>query len=256
MMVPEGETRTALVTVNPASVASQIKLTSREPHIANLSPPGPLTLSTSPETFTVKGVSSGSISTEIIANKADPLGKLAISVKPNVTKTVELFAIKEANTGLGPQNVPNPAALEDYLNRVWGKQANVFFSVNPVETRTIHYDLDNDGKLNNVFLLGSSCLSGSEIGEICSVAGSVSADFRIYYVRGVTVPAASSDRPSSTAFVGDLHSASSVNVTAHEIGHLLGIAGHSSDPEDLMFATAQATNPCRLRESDWDTANH
>ena len=48
------------------------------------------------------------------------------------------------NTNLVPVNAPTAAALQTYLNTVWGKQANVTFTVTRTDF-TVNYDLNRDG---------------------------------------------------------------------------------------------------------------
>jgi hypothetical protein len=43
------------------------------------------------------------------------------------------------------------------------------------------------------------------------------------------------------------------SVAAHEFGHALGIAGHSKDPEDMMFATYTTDVPLKITQSDLNT---
>jgi hypothetical protein len=43
------------------------------------------------------------------------------------------------------------------------------------------------------------------------------------------------------------------SVAAHEFGHALGIAGHSTDPEDMMFATYITDVPLQITQNDLNT---
>ena len=58
------------------------------------------------------------------------------------------------------------------------------------------------------------------------------------------------------SFIGDAHSDTTNFVTAHEIGHLLGL---SDDPDDtaLMFGQAQQNHPnrCFVNQRSWRGAN-
>jgi hypothetical protein len=43
------------------------------------------------------------------------------------------------------------------------------------------------------------------------------------------------------------------SIAAHEFGHALGIAGHSKDPEDMMFATYATNVPLKITQSYLNT---
>jgi len=53
------------------------------------------------------------------------------------------------------------------------------------------------------------------------------------------------------------------NVTAHEIGHVMGMeritndnsTGHSNADDALMFRSNRGTKPCKLTKDEWDTVN-
>jgi hypothetical protein len=77
-----------------------------------------------------------------------------------------------------PVNTPTAAALQQYLNDVFGKQVNVFFTV----TRTDHvlnFDLNRNGTLN---MSGHDALSEEEM-VLDSQARNPAATFNIYYVK-------------------------------------------------------------------------
>ena len=47
------------------------------------------------------------------------------------------------------------------------------------------------------------------------------------------------------------------NVTAHEFGHGLGAHDvlNSKRNNELMYATEQGNNPCRIRQTEWNDMN-
>ncbi len=43
------------------------------------------------------------------------------------------------------------------------------------------------------------------------------------------------------------------SISAHEFGHALGIAGHSSNPNDMMYPTFVSNRPLQVTEQDFNT---
>lgn len=144
---------------------------------------------------------------------------------------------------LAPHDVPTAAAVEQYLNRAYGVQANLYFSV----TRTdfdVDYDKNGNGLLEFTVIPNTSYTDEEQ--AIKDVASSASADFNIYFVlnsvghatvNGVDYPdspvgwALSKKRiayingynrtlPGHPNFIFQCLPEKSV---AHEIGHLLGL---------------------------------
>ncbi|MBU1858227.1 MAG: hypothetical protein KKC28_14715 [Verrucomicrobia bacterium] len=151
------------------------------------------------------------------------------------------------NQNLIPTNVPSASQLEDYLNNTtWGKQANVYFTVTSSNT-TVNYDINRDG--------GCADSPLTEIEIIDTAAKDATADFNIYYVKTMEVPNATTRIALGYSWIGDSHENSTVNITAHETGHLLSIEGESSNIEDLMLSYSSSANPSRVIKSDWDKVN-
>ena len=153
----------------------------------------------------------------------------------------------EANsTNISPVNVPSAAALQAYLNSVWGKQSNVYFVVTRTDA-TVNYDVNRNGKCADSPL--------TEIERIDTAAKDTTSDFNIYYVNAMEVPNASTIYSRGYTWIGDSHQNSNVNITAHEIGHLLGRSGESNNIEDVMLSYSSSTNPYRVIKVDWDAVN-
>lgn len=155
---------------------------------------------------------------------------------------------------LVPLNVPSSSTLQDYLNNTtWGKQANIHFSVSRYDS-AINYDLNRDANLADPWLLSATW---AEINVITSTAQVSSVDYNIYYVKNYEYPVALSDPQRGEAWIGDLHSGSTVYVSAHEIGHLLGRVGHFGARVgiELMGNTDSAASPCQIIKTDWDYVN-
>jgi hypothetical protein len=158
---------------------------------------------------------------------------------------------------LPPANCPSEAELAAYLNEVWGKQANVWFSVTRSDC-TVNYDLDRSGTL--AYPVPPVPIERAlEAEAISSAAKDGTVHYNIYYTRpvddenGVVVAFTRSGRPET--WLGGEGTASILHTSAHEVGHLLERAGHSTDPLDLMFPTGQETDPRRVLKDDWDMVN-
>lgn len=154
---------------------------------------------------------------------------------------------------LVPTRIPTAASLQAELNRIWGLQANVFFTV----TRTdfvVNYDLDRSRLLADPDpLLGSG--TAVEINAISSKAQAPGI-FNVYFVNRMEVPKAFTIIGRGETWAGDAHPESSENLIAHEVGHLLGIppSGESANPADVMSAGIFG-DPCEVRRRDWQTVN-
>lgn len=157
------------------------------------------------------------------------------------------------NTNLVPTNVPTAAALQAYLNNTaWGKQANVHFTVTRSDI-TVNYDGDRNDQLKLADANGSS----SEISTLLQATSGAGGDYKIFYVNWLhsSTSSAMAYPAINVAFVGDTHENSTENITAHEVGHLIGRFQHSNDTADLMYEDGMPANPARIRKGDWDDVN-
>ena len=145
--------------------------------------------------------------------------KVAVDILPKRTNvTVALYAITATGEPTtAPTNLPTSASLQSYLNSVYGQQANVYFTVWPLITNSVAYDSNMNGKLD------------MDLGEFVTITNNVNtnATIIIYYIHTVAVGGnpggAATLRFTPYTFVSDTHSNSVENITAHEIGHHLGI---------------------------------
>jgi hypothetical protein len=55
-------------------------------------------------------------------------------------------------------------------------------------------------------------------------------------------------------FISDSRPNTTENITAHEIGHSLGLSDVAT-ATSLMYLLSDAGNPCLLSKSEWDTSN-
>jgi hypothetical protein len=155
-------------------------------------------------------------------------------------------------TNLAPTAVPTAASLQTFLNAVWGRQANIFFTVTRTDA-VLNYDLNRDGQLADP----PDFVSFDEVDVLRTGAADAGADYNVYYVRVYSHPFAFADEGRHEAWVGDAKNGTTDYVTAHEVGHLLGRVTpvHSNDPLDLMFRGDDGTSPCEVRRTDWNMVN-
>ncbi|MFC1679397.1 hypothetical protein ACFL2T_04230 [Elusimicrobiota bacterium] len=165
-------------------------------------------------------------------------------------------------SSIPPSRAPTASQVRTGLDGLWGPQANIFFTVerNAVE---VNYDvLDRDGKLRAPIL--GDVQSQLEVAKISLAAKTETADINIYYVKGFTTEKDNGiaifieGEQKGEIWIDDSHINSTVNITAHEVGHILGNltdAEHSGDSADLMFGSERAEDPCRIRRFDWHRAH-
>ena len=165
-------------------------------------------------------------------------------------------------SNLTPIDVPTAAALECHLNNVaWGRQANIYFTVTR-QDHIINYDLDRNNLLNDPYQFPSGIYKvpedWAEIDQITLTAKYSGADYNVYYVKGYEYPVALSVSSRDEAWVGDQKSGTVAYITAHEVGHLLGVPGSHVGRithMDLMGPYDSPGSPCRIRKIDWDDVN-
>jgi hypothetical protein len=179
-----------------------------------------------------------------------------LAIKTNVI--VAIWAVTaQGEPSTTPTNAPAQAALQSYLNSVFGKQANVFFNVLPLVSTNVNYDLNGNGELDWQ-TTGYSAEMSAIVGTIYN-AGAIN----VYYVKALNGPIDAGGITvlgTQTSFIQDSNMNSNVNVTAHELGHALGIGydvGSTApgDPDRLMWCCETGNNPCRLIRSEWRTIN-
>jgi len=146
--------------------------------------------------------------------------------------------------------VPSASELENYLSdTVWGRQANVYFTVTRTDT-TMNYDLDRNCKL--AFPTNSM----AECDAISAAAKNSSTDFNIYYVAAVDQAIGWTINAYGETWTAANGANSPVNHTAHEVGHLLGIINYeSTNSLDVMLSYGDPSNPYRVIRHDWNIVN-
>jgi hypothetical protein len=306
LLVGEGHDNTVKVSLSHIP-SGDVEFVSADTTIATVSPSQATGATT---TLTIHGVNAG------VVTGADPVAtsnlpilitarritnpaiatSLRVVVKPEVRKTVEIFSARETDGTLVPGNVPTAGAFMAYLNAdTWGKQANVFFTVNEPVDMPVHYDLlpaaqsghpQGDGLLNDFHATNAPFTEAQALvlGAVARMQqlnrGSIGPDHLIsLYVQRIGPPAACTSTPqhpcktevdgltvqsSSLAMTqapasfpaGEIHN-SRVNVSAHELGHAMGADDLMgvANQKYLMFDTEDGLNQCRIKRDDWIHAN-
>jgi len=80
-------------------------------------------------------------------------------------------------------------------------------------------------------------------------------DYNIFYVKNLEIPQATTVISMKLTWIQDNHANATENVSAHEVGHLLGISYESNNSDDVMYNTGVASNPTSIKRQDWRTVN-
>ena len=268
LSVPQGGTNTLSVIIDPTNVVGQIVLRMTNTVTASVSPSS---TANATQSVSIVSLTGGGI----ITNEFTVLGygaqntytttcsQVAVDILPKKTnQTVAIYKVVAATmTNNPPVEAPTQAELKDYLDQVYGKQANVYMNVLTQTTVTVNYDLNSDTYLNWT----SPDLSPEE----SAITGAVytAGAINVYYVHAMTGPVILAGAITHVApqviFVQDfLNLNSNVNVTAHEIGHALGLVHPNNPgqlvtgkPDRLMWLGEDGSNPCRLIRSEWQKVN-
>ncbi len=163
------------------------------------------------------------------------------------------------NTDVVSTDYPT-ATIEQYLNDVTYNQAVVEWVVTRLPDQTIHFDLDQDGKLD----MNGPFLSSVEANTLATQAGDTSYDKNIFLVdnwnRNSFGRMGFNQRYGFVQTAKHTGGQSVENTLAHELGHGVGLCHPDSancindpDVENLMHSVE--TNPFELRKAQWDQLN-
>jgi hypothetical protein len=118
-------------------------------------------------------------------------------------------------------------------------------------------DFDVDEEDYQLDASTSSLELGPELKALTDAVRDLTAGINIYYIHdikglidtGVTV------LPDNLIFIQDGHSLSTETLTAHEIGHVLGLDDVNDETRLMHFEGSAAGNNCFLNKPEWDTSN-
>ena len=260
LMAPKGSNNTAQLEIQPPDAVGLVELSSSDNTLATVAPTMP---AATPQRVTVQGVAKGEPEIRAkLMETGETIALLKVSVKEQQVKLVVIHAITEQQPEFGPRRAPSASDLENYLNdTIWGKQANVYFIVVRTDF-TIPYDMNANG-ICEVGNPAANQLSDEEI-AIIQGAADTNAAINVYFVQnygvaGLQVNAATAAVGSAIGaqtFIQDGHVNSTLNITAHEVGHGLGLSPYESgDIKDVMYGVSDVSDPCRVIKHDWDIVN-
>jgi hypothetical protein len=279
LMVPLSGTNTVKVKIRGSY--DDVNFVSSDATVATVSPSAP---SGDVTTLTITGVNAGTnpilVNAQSITDPSKNYAQLYVVVKPRLTKQLDMFSITESAENLVP-NPPTPTSVQDMLNQTFGNQANVWFTVQPIVSLSVHYDLQPaghpDGKLNDTahnndtteklpIILAISANKPSAVS-----LNEPAAAFINQFGPPYTDPKAQTVVDGVTLLGGFLSyiqntPATIANsrpwVTSHEVGHGQGIDHNvnvSKNPLNyLMHAGAPDPtnlNPCRILRQNWSIIN-
>ncbi len=265
LSVPQNGSNTLTCITHATNVINQIIFKTANTNLATVTPAQATAMT---QTVSVAGIATGSaISSTVFSvlgygaqnSWTVTCARADVDILPKRTNvTVGIYRVIEASmTNNPPINVPTQSELKSYLDDVYGKQANVFFNVLPLTNVIVSYDANSNGALD---------WSTNFVGEPFIIFSFARTNgLNVYYVNalsnatktvlGITYPT------FQATFIQDFHTNSSVNLTAHEIGHALanlrdvGTNNVPGDPDRLMLWEERGDNPCRLIRSEWRDAN-
>jgi hypothetical protein len=170
------------------------------------------------------------------------------------------------NTDTPASNPPGISAIQDYLNTRWGRQANIFFTVDPnIQEIDVNYDLDRDGKVKTPTNRGTANTEEIDAMKQTQTANTINMYWAGLDFNDLTILGIGQSNHSWFAKNTLLDQPRALYTIAHEIGHSLGRNGHTSEDasaleyqRDLMYAyylDPPTFNQCRIRREDWDLVN-
>jgi hypothetical protein len=267
LSVPNNGTNTVTADIFPTNLYGQVTFETGDSFISV----SPTQATSATQLLQVSGTTTGTniASSYFLAvgngaqDSDHPVGAIAdVDVLPKKTNVFVFLYRAIATSNSPPTNVPSESDLKAYLDGLYGKQANVYMTVAYIGSLTNNYDLNGNGALD----WSTNSLTAEQIAIMNAfyVTGAIN----VYYVNALTnsqgrVAEGITFASLQTCFIQDAHTNTSVNITAHEIGHALGILAHpndpgrplTGDPDRLMWAYDTGGNPCRLIRSEWQTVN-
>lgn len=213
-----------------------------------------------------------------IADPTYSYGEMKAVVKPRIDGNVTEYKAVDPVNNLIPATVPTATSLQNYLNNVtWGKQANVFFTVDPSSpvTLSVHWDILPAPNGNGFMDDFQTNLAGSAetatifqaIFPLAPFTGNDKQHTAAIYINQFKsndnrVLEGLTGNSSHISFISGFQATdanSRENISAHEIGHGMGAQDidvkTSKDKIGLMWPSNAVTNACEIRDREWRIVN-
>ena len=249
LMVPmEGSNRIKVkIAGAPADLLAKMKFVAEPAGKLTIAPEVP---TTAEQELTLSGTAAAlgvKVKLEINGMKVD---LFEADVLKKRMENLVLHAVVDSNTGEAVA-APQAAQMKTYLNRVMGRQSNVFFDNVWLLNEAADYDSNGSGTLDNQ----------AELQNLATKLAPARANALDVYVVKKLNPGNNGMAFAQVgiAVVDEVPEKCDLQfVIAHEIGHLLGRAGH---PEGAAFAkylmsSAQFSEcGCTIGKTDWRLIN-
>jgi hypothetical protein len=214
----------------------------------------------SPQPLQVTGLSPGETMIQASVGSQNTSCSLNVAVFDTSTVNVAVHIITPARRPNQPaKGCPSPTpnttqkALNAALNNIWD-QAAIRFNITKFEQRTLDFDFNGDCKLN----IPASGPANELTALLKGLPDLNPAEVNIFYVHALDVEgrslAGATIPKLKISIIQDAHPDTTERLTAHEIGHSLGLED-VDDSTRLMFGESRATNPCILIKPEWVTTN-
>jgi hypothetical protein len=228
--------------------------------------PGP---PANPTTLTINGGATPTLArVKVYDANGNRQATLRVAVKVQVPVSLDLYAVTDPNSGL-VGNAPSVADVSTELQSTLGEYANLSFTVTNMPTISVHYDLNNDGMLQQgtggagtEVQVINSYITG-HAGNPADIWASYVADINPHITEGFTPVSIATGCGLSLGLNAEYirnNANTSLDgqpwVTAHETGHDLCLSHNTKDSNDLMTPLHfPGTGPCRLHEFEWFKLN-
>ena len=243
LAVVEGRSNTVIAEITPATTTPiEVFFESANPSIATVSP---TTTNSFTQLLTINGLTEGQtqVNTRIGNSSAQICSPLIIPVyREEIIQVAFHLIADDANNDniFGPGDfvtAQDSSAILGFVNEandIWD-QYGVKFNIE----QTSGQDADLC-QVNDDFMAAVDLTPNTEIVAIISQCSNVAADVNIFFVKELNPPDAADTFPGGLVFIQDSHpGVTTGKVLAHEIGHVLGIAGDYSAPphtaDELMW---------------------
>lgn len=236
--------------VVPVGDKRKVKVRKKEELTFVVNPAGAVTVdaTTPSDGVTITGVNHGQAFVEAHAG-TEIRERLDVAAKRQRSITVDYHFVSDS-TGRSTRRHPgDETAMNNRLNEVWEKQANVHFSVGLVDSPVVPRTLGTEIEANNT--------GDPEWQAVTAFA--TGAPYNVFFVWEIADPP-DGDIQGVTAgtgghtFLEDDECADHLT-NAHEAGHHLGLANGDSHPSSSIMASCGGSNRDRVTRAQADAVN-